>query len=135
MYLYSFIFIAALVSDLEIRVNNLMASQADFCDAFERISQDLQAHIALEGVAGQAGGHTTGTASDTLNSNDQMHCCVNSSNGKMYCERKERLIAGLAFFSSAEPRVCDRCSTGTANDPNSCDNYSTNFPDNFCKND
>ena len=137
MNFYSFIFITALISDLEIRVNNLMESQSDFCNAFEQISQDLQAHIALEGVAGVAGGHTTGTASDVLNSDDQMHCCVNSSNGKMYCERKSQLdlFNSLKWFSYEEPRICDRCSTGTANDPNSCDTYDTDFPNNLCKND
>ena len=132
---YSIIFIADLITDLETKVNNLMESQSDFCDAFEKISQDLQAHIALEGVAGQAGGHTTGTASDTLNSDDQMHCCVNSSNGKMICERKMSLdLFGTTWFSYTEPRQCDRCSTGTANDPNTCDTYSTDYPDNRCKN-
>ena len=132
---YSIIFIADLITDLETKVNNLMESQSDFCDAFEKISQDLQAHIALEGVAGVAGGHTIGTPSDTINNDDQMHCCVNSSNGKLRCDRKSSLdlFSLNMWYSYAEPRGCDRCSTGTSTDPDTCDNYATNFPNNLCK--
>ena len=135
--LYSFIFFTAIISDLEVKVQNVIFSQSDFCDAFEKISQDLQAHIALEGIAGQAGGHTVGTASDALNSDDQMHCCVNNSNGKMFCDTKSRLdlFSSLKWYSYSEPRICDRCSTGTANDPGSCDTYDTDFPNNLCKSD
>ena len=135
--LYSFIFFTELISDLEVKVQNVINSQADFCDAFEQISQDLQAHIALEGIAGQVGGHTVGTASDAVNSDDQMHCCVNNSNGKMYCASKSRLdlFNVLKWYSYTEPRLCDRCSTGTATDPNSCDTYDADFPNNLCKSD
>ena len=102
----------ARVAELEPIVENLRESNSDFCDAIERISTE-------------AGG-------------DQMQCCVNSSNGKMRCERKSQLdlIGGPAgWFSFTDEKICDRCSTGTAGDLNSCDTYDTDYPNNFCKND
>ena len=95
---------------METQVLNVQKSQSDFCDAFESISNDI-------------------------NAANPYHCCVNSSNGKMRCDRKTTLdtFAFAKWYSYSETGVCDRCSTGTSGEPTSCDNYATDFPDNLCK--
>ena len=87
-----------------------MNSQSDFCNAFESISNDI-------------------------NTADPYHCCVNTSKGKMRCDRKARLdfFQSAKWYSYAVTGICDRCSTGTGGEPNSCDTYDTDFPDNLCK--
>lgn len=135
----------ATVTDLEKKVVNIIDSMAQFCDSIESISQDLQGHISL--APGTGLGHTVNPivsgqdTTESVTADDLIQCCVNSSNGKMNCIRKQALdsLAGqnIKVFSYSVPRLCDKCSTDFTNDPASCANYNAMFPseDNLCNND
>ena len=126
----------ATVTDLETKVNNLMISLFNFCDAIEGVSADVQSVRTELDSQGNP---------NFLNAGEQRHCCVNNSNGKMQCESQTRLATfgsapGKEWFSYATAGLCDKCSTESTGDLTSCtcvgvscNTYDTSFPNNLCK--
>jgi len=96
------------VSDLEEKVEHILGSLENMCDAIEQSSADSAA-----------------------DDDETFHCCYNKNIGKMNCQRKKiiDLSMGSLMISTAIKGRCGRCSTGENGDPMECDDYTGGYCD------